>query len=78
MISFIREGSYQQVTNEEKNYLHTGLLNWLYSQNEESIINIPEYLKTKFAVLLALIIKVDYPQSWPDAFEVVLITAPHL
>ena len=77
MISFIRDGSYQQVTGDEKNYLHTGLLNWLYSQNEESILHIPEYLKTKFAVLLALIIKVDYPQAWSDAFEVCFILLFH-
>lgn len=70
VISFIREGSYQQVSSEEKNYLHTSLLGWLCGKSADYINNIPDYLKTKYSVLVALVIKVDYPQYWSDAFDV--------
>lgn len=73
VISFIREGFYQQVSSEEKNHLHTNLLNWLCNKSDDFINNIPDYLKTKYAVLVALVIKVDYPQDWPDAFDVRII-----
>lgn len=71
VISFIRDGSYQLVSNEEKTYLHSGLFDWLYKQSADRINQVPDYLKTKYAVLVALVIKVDYPQYWPDAFEVI-------
>lgn len=73
VVSFIREGFYQQVSSEEKNHLHTNLLNWLCNKSSDFINNIPDYLKTKYAVLVALVIKVDYPQDWPDAFDVRII-----
>lgn len=68
--SFIRDGSYQQVGDEDKNNLHASLFNWILTKSSEDISAVPDYLKTKYSVLVALIIKMDYPQSWPDAFVV--------
>lgn len=70
VISFVREGSYDALPAEDKNRIHSTLLDWICSKSPEVIDSIPEYLKKKFAVLVSLLIKVDYPQSWPDVFEV--------
>ena len=70
VITYIRNGSYEQVGHEERVYLHTSLLNWLCNLTPQMILEIPDYLKTKFSVIISLLIKMDYPQVWPDAFEV--------
>lgn len=70
IISFIREGSYESLQGEDKNLIHTTLFDWICNKAPEVINAIPEYLKNKYAVLFALLIKVDYPQAWPDVFEV--------
>ncbi len=72
IISFIREGSYESLPGEDKNLIHRTLFDWICNKAPEVINAVPEYLKKKYAVLFALLIKVDYPQSWPDVFEVAL------
>lgn len=72
IISYIREGSYASLPGEDKNLIHTALFDWICNKAPEVINAIPEYLKKKYAVLFALLIKVDYPQAWPDVFEVAL------
>ena len=68
--SFIRDGSYVPIPSEDKAMLHDVLLNWVQSMSAEQIAGIPDYLKTKYSVLIALLIKMDYPQLWPNVFEV--------
>ena len=68
--SFIRDGSYAPIPSEDKLMLHDMLLNWVQSMSAEQIAAIPDYLKTKYSVLIALLIKMDYPQLWPNVFEV--------
>lgn len=68
--SYIREGSYVNVPPEERVVLHNTLLDWIRGKDANEINLIPEYLKTKYSVLVTLLIKVDYPQMWPDVFEV--------
>lgn len=68
--SFIRDGSYAPIASEDKAMLHDVLLNWVQSMSAEQIAGIPDYLKTKYSVLIALLIKMDYPQLWPNVFEV--------
>ena len=68
--SFIRDGSYAPIPSEDKLILHDMLLNWVQSMSAEQIAAIPDYLKTKYSVLIALLIKMDYPQLWPNVFEV--------
>ena len=68
--SFIRDGSYVPLPSEDKVMLHDVLLNWVQSMSAAQIAAIPDYLKTKYSVLVALLIKMDYPQLWPNVFEV--------
>ena len=69
--SFIRDGSYVPVAQEDKVVLHESLLDW--KKEPSAILAIPDYLKTKYAVLVSLLIKMDYPQFWPDVFDVRIV-----
>lgn len=70
IVSFIREGSYVMLANEEKEYIHNNLMDWLCKKSPEEVSAIPPYLKIKYSVLVALLIKMDYPSFWPNVFEV--------
>lgn len=76
--SFIRDGSYVPVAQEDKIILHESLLDWIRKKEASAVLDIPDYLKTKYAVLVALLIKMDYPQLWPDVFDVVIDLCVHL
>lgn len=69
-MSFIREGLYVNLSVEEKGMIHTNILNWICNMSQEAIQSIPNYVKTKYAVLIALLIKMDYPTYWPEVFDV--------
>ncbi len=71
--SFIRDGSYVPVAQEDKVVLHESLLDWIRKKEPSAILAIPDYLKTKYAVLVSLLIKMDYPQFWPDVFDVRIV-----
>ena len=71
--SFIRDGSYVPVAQEDKVVLHESLLDWIRKKGPSAILAIPDYLKTKYAVLVSLLIKMDYPQFWPDVFDVRIV-----
>ena len=71
--SFIRDGSYVPVAQEDKVVLHESLLDWIRKKEPSAILAIPDYLKTKYAVLVSLLIKMDYPQFWPDVFDVGMV-----
>lgn len=49
------------------------LLDWIRKKEPSAILAIPDYLKTKYAVLVSLLIKMDYPQFWPDVFDVRIV-----
>lgn len=70
IVSFIRDGSYTMLVNDEKQYLHEGLMDWICKKTPEAVTAIPSYLKIKWSVLIALLIKMDYPTLWPNVFEV--------
>ena len=71
--SFIRDGSYVPAAQEDKVVLHESLLDWIRKKEPSAILAIPDYLKTKYAVLVSLLIKMDYPQFWPDVFDVRIV-----
>lgn len=71
--SFIRDGSYVPVAQEDKVVLHESLLDWIRKKEPSAILAVPDYLKTKYAVLVSLLIKMDYPQFWPDVFDVRIV-----
>ena len=70
--SYIRDGSYVNVSPDDRAILHGTLLDWIRGKDANSVSLIPNYLKTKYSVLVALLIKMDYPQMWPDVFDVSL------
>ena len=71
--SYIRDGSYVNVSPDDRSILHGTLLDWIRGKDANVILQIPNYLKTKYCVLVALLIKMDYPQLWPDVFDVFLV-----
>ena len=70
VVSFIRDGSYVMLATEEKEYILNCLLVWLCKKSTDEVSAIPPYLKIKYSVLVALLIKMDYPSFWPNVFEV--------
>ena len=70
VVSFIRDGSYVMLATEEKEYIHNSLLDWLCKKSPDEVSAIPPYLKIKYSVLVALLIRMDYPSFWPNVFEV--------
>jgi hypothetical protein len=49
--------------------VRTTILEWLVSGGSFDLTQEAPYIKNKIAVVLALIIKCDYPERWPSAFE---------
>ncbi|CAM9797429.1 unnamed protein product [Chrysoparadoxa australica] len=50
---------------EDRVLIRTTVLQWITSK---SLASEPKYVRTKAAVVLALLLKRDYPGSWPGAF----------
>ncbi|KAF0682586.1 Aste57867_25293 [Aphanomyces stellatus] len=70
---YLTEGSalFNQLTPAMTQHIRLDLLAWL--QLQESL---PSFIKTKIAVVIALLIRHDYPDQWPTAFQDLLALLP--
>ena len=68
-----------KITIENRKIIRNTLLEWLSQNNNNNdtanfkVVLSPKYIRTKLSVLIAKLIQVDYPQSWPNAFENIAI-----
>ncbi|OQR95644.1 exportin-T [Thraustotheca clavata] len=52
-------------------HIRNELLQWIQTQGQ-----LPTYLKTKLAVVITFLIRREYPENWPNAFQDLLTTLP--
>eukprot|EP00743_Colponemidia_sp_Colp-15_P007842 GILK01008494.1.p1 GENE.GILK01008494.1~~GILK01008494.1.p1 ORF type:complete len:968 (-),score=114.45 GILK01008494.1:207-3110(-) len=58
---------YSSISYADKSQLRAIVLTWLtevFGSREEQY-----YMKSKFSLIIALLVKFDYPESWPTAFQ---------
>ncbi|RHY91789.1 hypothetical protein DYB35_002329 [Aphanomyces astaci] len=70
---YLTEGSalHAQLTYNMSLHIRTKLLAWLQVQD-----SLPSFVKTKLAVVIALLIRRDYPDAWGSAFHDLLALLP--
>ncbi|ETW07728.1 hypothetical protein H310_02175 [Aphanomyces invadans] len=70
---YLTEGSpfHAQLTYNMSLHIRTELVAWLQVQD-----HLPSFLKTKLAVVIALLIRHDYPDAWGSAFHDLLALLP--
>ncbi|CAK4069704.1 unnamed protein product [Aphanomyces euteiches] len=70
---YLTEGSslYSHMDPTKTQHIRTDLLAWLQQQDQ-----LPSFIKTKLAVVFALLIRRDYPDLWPTAFQDLLALLP--
>ena len=69
----VRDRRYAGLPQEQKATLRNALVSWLQSKGPEHTDE-PASVKNKFSQLLVAIVRVEYPHSWPDVFQVLLST----
>jgi len=58
----------QKVSNENRRALRVALLQWTKTNAKSHYSALPIYVKKKFAIVIALLIKSDLLSTWPTAF----------
>ena len=70
-----KEGRYVSLHEAQQQSLRAALISWIQSKGGAQTDE-PVSIKNKFAQLVVAILKVDYPQAWPQAFAQLLATLP--